>query len=276
MKMQQQSSPEKTGSFSHHIQERMSAIERRDWELWIMALAMVGILAIGYFFVIFPSVFLGDHTLYVQAKLSSPLAVGQLALVLLFLVYIAHKHLEVRRVRAQSVIDALNFQLSHSQLLLDPLTQAFNRTALEEVIGKEIKRVQRKQTTLVFLYIDLDDLKTVNSRFGHLSGDLVLSETGAILKSCVRGSDYVIRMGGDEFLVALVDTNLEGALVVKNRINVRCEHWSQNSPLAGFTLTMSIGVQEFDGTRPFDEVLAEADGKMYSEKQEHSVVRKRS
>ncbi|MBI2817892.1 MAG: GGDEF domain-containing protein [Acidobacteria bacterium] len=272
----QQNSPEKTGTFSQQIQQRMSAIERRDWELWLLALAMVGILAIGYFFVIFPSVFLGEHTLYVQAKLSSPLAVGQLALVLLFLIYVAHKHLEVRRVRSQSLVDALNFQLSHAQLLLDPLTHAFNRTALEEVIGKEIKRAQRKQTTLVFLYVDLDDLKSVNSRFGHLSGDLVLSEAGAILKSCVRGSDYVIRMGGDEFLLTLVDTTLEGAVAVKNRINLRCERWNQNSPLAGFILSMSIGVQEYDGTLSFDEVLAQADNKMYTEKQAHAVERKRS
>lgn len=272
----QQNAPEKSTTFSHQLQERMSTIERRDWELWMLALSMVGILAVGYFFIIFPSVFLGEHTFYVQAKLSSPLAVGQLALVLMFLVYVAHKHLEVRKLRSQSLLDALNFQLSHAQLLLDPLTQAFNRTALEEVIGKEIKRVQRKQTTLVFLYVDLDDLKSVNSRFGHLSGDLVLSEAGAILKCCVRGSDYVIRMGGDEFLVALIDTDMNGALIVKKRINSHCQIWSQNSPLAGFTLSMSIGVQEFDGTRSLDEVLAEADDNMYTEKQEHAVARKRS
>jgi len=272
----QQNTSQPTGNFSHYIQQRLSKIERRDWELWILALAMVMILAIGYFFVIFPAVFFGEHTLYIQAKLSSPLLVGQLALVLLFLFYIAHKHVEVRRLRTQSVVEALNFQLSHTQLMLDPLTRAFNRTALEEVLGKEIKRVQRKQATLVFLYIDVDNLKVVNSRFGHLSGDLVLSEVGAILKSCVRGSDYVVRMGGDEFLVALIDTDMSGALVVKNRINERCEQWNQNSPLSGFQLNMSIGVEEFDGTRSFDEVLGAADGKMYAEKEAHMAARKSS
>src|SRR4051794_22864876 len=87
-------------TFSHQLQERMSKIERRDWELWTMALTMVGILAVGYFFVIFPSIFMGAHTFYIQANLSSPLVVGQLALVSIFLVYIAHKHLEIRRLRS--------------------------------------------------------------------------------------------------------------------------------------------------------------------------------
>lgn len=254
----------------------MSTIEKRDWELWILALSMVAILAIGYFFVIFPAVFLGQQTFFVQAKLSSPLVVGQLALIVLFLIYIAHKHIQVRNLRAQSVIEALNFQLTHAQLLLDPLTQAFTRGALEEVVSKEIKRVLRKQATLIFLYIDVDDLKRVNSRFGHLSGDLVLSEVGAILKGCVRGSDYVIRVGGDEFLVALVDTDMPGAEIVKGRMNERAEQWNQNSPLPGFLLMLSIGVQEFDPSRSFDEVLADADAKMYAEKQAHSTARKNS
>lgn len=266
--------PQAPVNFSRQIQERMSAIERRDWELWVLALVMVGILAAGYFFVIFPAVFMGQHTFFIQAKLSSPLVVGQLALVLLFLIYIAHKHLEVRDLRGQSIIEALNFQFSHAQLLLDPLTQAFNRTALEEVLGKEVKRVLRKQATLILLYIDVDELKHVNSHYGHLSGDLVLSEVGAILKTCVRGSDYVIRIGGDEFLVALVDTGLPGAEIVKQRMNERAEQWSQNSPLPGFRLRLSSGIQEFDGSCSFDDVLAAADSKMYAEKQTHLAAKK--
>jgi diguanylate cyclase (GGDEF)-like protein len=254
-------------SFSRLLQGRLSTIERRDWELWILALSMVGILAVGYFFVIFPAVFMGQRTIFIHANLSSPLLVGQIALVLLFLIHLAHKHIQIRTLRAESIVEALQFELAHAQLMLDPLTQAFNRTALEEVISKELNRAKRKQTTLVFLYIDVDDLKRVNTRYGHLSGDLVLSEAGAVLKGCVRGSDYVIRMGGDEFLVVLADTDLPGGEVVKGRVNLRCDRWNQSSPLEGFQLTMSVGVELFDGTRAFDEVLAAADAKMYTEKQ---------
>lgn len=63
-----------------------------------------------------------------------------------------------------------------------------------------------------------------------------------------------------------MDTNGTGADAVKRRISQRVAAWNQNSPLPGFTLGLSIGIQEFDGTRSFDQVLAEADLKMYAEK----------
>ena len=263
--------PEKSESFSQQLQEQLSNIEKRDWELWVLALAMVAILMVGYFLVILPAVFLGQHTFFLQTNVSSSLLVGQMVLVLLFLAYLVHKHIQVRGLRSQSITEALSYQVAHTQLLLDPLTQAFNRAALEEIISRETKRVRRKQGTMVFLYIDVNDLKKVNSRFGHLSGDLVLTEVGAILKNCARGSDYVIRMGGDEFLVALVDTDEPGGEVVKRRINEQANMWNQDSRLPGFNLALSIGVQVFDGVRSFDDVLAEADAKMYAEKTGRSL-----
>ncbi|MBI4460919.1 MAG: GGDEF domain-containing protein [Acidobacteria bacterium] len=259
-------------SFSQQLRQRMSVVEKRDWELWGLAIGMVAVLTAGLFFVLLPPVFLGQNTFYVQARLSPQLLLGLLILVLMLLTYLIHKQIQVRAMRFQSIQEAWNFQMTHVQLLIDPLTQALNRSALEELLGKEIKRAQRSQTTLVFLYVDINDFKQVNTRYGHLSGDLVLTEVGGLLKQCVRGSDYVIRMGGDEFLVALVDTDEPGADVVKNRIRQLCERWNLTSPLPGYVLTLSIGVQVFDANKPFDEVLAEADSKMYSEKKKYSVA----
>jgi diguanylate cyclase (GGDEF)-like protein len=258
--------PGRSESFPQQLHGQLAQIERRDWELWLLALAMVAILALGYFFIIFPAVFLGQKTFYLEATVSSQLMIGQMILLLLFLAYLIHKQIHLRSERAHSIREALNYQVSHAQLMLDPLTRAFNRTALEEIIGKEVQRVIRKKTTLLFLFIDVNDLKKVNTRFGHLSGDLVLTEVGAILKKCVRGSDYVIRMGGDEFLVALLDTNEPGAEIVKRRMNEQTKQWNQASPLPGFEMSLSIGLQVFDGSRSFDEVMAEVDAKMYAEK----------
>ena len=257
---------EQTDSFRNHLQNQLARIEKRDWELSMLAMGMLAVLAVGYFLVIFPTVFLGQRGFYIQAQMSAPLLIGQLALVLLFLIYLVRKHIQVRSARAESIVSAINFQISHAQLLMDPLTRVFNRSALEEVIGKEISRAQRKQTSLVFLYADIDAFKQVNTLFGHLSGDLVLAETGGILKSCVRGSDYVIRIGGDEFLVLLIDTNKDGAEVVKERMNQRARRWNESSPLTGYTLSLSIGIEEFDHSRTLDEALAAADASMYAEK----------
>ena len=257
---------EKSKPFSYQLRERLSVVERRDWELWILALVTVAILAAGLFFVLLPAVFMGQETFRIKANLSPQLMLGMILLVLLLIAYLVHKQIQLRAMRLRSIVEAWNFEVSHVQMLIDPLTQVFNRSSLEEILSKEIKRVQRKQSTLVFLYIDVNDFKIVNTRFGHLSGDLVLAEVGGLLKQGVRGSDYVVRMGGDEFLAALVDTDEPGAEVVKARIHGRVRDWNQNSPLPGFTLSLSIGIQPYDPNQTFDQVMAEADAKMYAEK----------
>ena len=253
-------------TFSKQLRERMAALEKKDWELWILALLMLAVLAIGFLLVLLPSFFLEDGAIQINARISPQLLLGLLVLVMMFIAYLVHKHFQVRAMRVQSINEAWNAEVAHMQSLVDPLTQALNRSALEEILSREIKRVQRRQSTLFFLYMDVNDFKNVNSKFGHLSGDLVLAEVGGILKRCVRGSDYVIRMGGDEFLAALVDTDLPGSEVVKSRINQKVEEWNTNSPLPDFRLSLSIGVQGFDPARTLDEVLADADSKMYAEK----------
>ena len=253
-------------TFSHQLERELAAVEQRDWELWILVLVTVGILAGAFFLIIFPAVFRNERTIYIRADVSPQLLLGLLVLILMFGIYLVRKHFEIRSLRFKSMKNAWNSEVSRVHLLIDPLTKVFNRAALEEILSKEIKRAQRKQATLTFMYIDVNNFKEVNTRFGHLSGDLVLAEAGGILKQCTRGSDFVIRLGGDEFLVTLVDTTRSGAEPVKNRINQKVEAWNRNSPLPGFTLSLSIGIQEYDGTQSFDEVLAAADAKMYAEK----------
>ena len=255
-------------TFSHSLRERLAQIEKKDWELWILAVTMLGILAGGFFFILVPAVFYDQQTLYLRANISPQLMFGLLVMVLGLIIYLVQKQMQLRKLRFQSFTEAWSFEVSHVQMLIDPLTQAYSRAALEDLLAKEIKRVKRKQSSLILLYLDVNDFKRVNTRFGHLSGDLVLAEVGGVLKHSVRGSDYVIRMGGDEFLVALVDTDLPGATVVKQRINQRVEEWNQSSPLPGFTLALSIGLQQYESNQSLDEVLAAVDQKMYAEKKD--------
>jgi diguanylate cyclase (GGDEF)-like protein len=257
---------EKSRSFALQLRERLAGIERRDWELWVLALVTVAILASGLFFVLLPAVFMGQETIEIRANLSPQLMLGMVLLVLLLIGYLVHKQIQLRAMRLRSIVEAWNFEVSHVQMLIDPLTQVFNRSSLEEILAKEIKRVERNKSSMVFLYVDVNDFKVVNTRFGHLSGDLVLAEVGSLLKQSVRGSDYVVRMGGDEFLAALVETDEVGAEVVKNRIHERLRDWNQNSPLPGFTLSLSVGIQPFTPGQTFDQVMAAADAKMYAEK----------
>src|SRR6185503_4216823 len=113
---------------------------------------------------------------------------------------------------------------------------------------------------------DVDDFKNVNTRHGHLFGDLVLAEVGGILKGSIRGSDFVIRMGGDEFLVALVATDEAGGKIVKTRVLNRVMEWNKTSPMTSYELSLSCEVQEFDPSGSFDDAMATVDRKMYVEK----------
>ena len=126
-------------------------------------------------------------------------------------------------------------------------------------MSKEISRARRQKSTISFLYIDVDDFKQANTDHGHLFGDLVLAEVGGILRGATRGSDFVFRIGGDEFLVALVDTTEAGAVVVKQRIVERVDEWCRAAPLAGYRLRLSCGVQELGPDGSLDEALSRAE-----------------
>lgn len=252
--------------FSSQLRERLATIERRDWELWTLALGALALMTIGLVLVLVPAFLTPDRSIRINATITMEMLVGIIFLIGLFLIYLIKKQLQLRATRLQSISETWNYEVSHVQMLMDPLTRVFNRSALHEMLAKEIKRSQRNKSMMAFIYVDVDNFKTVNTRHGHLFGDLVLAEVGGILRGSIRGSDFVIRMGGDEFLVALVETNEAGGGIVKNRIMSRVEEWNKTSPMPTYQLSLSCGVHEFDPSGSFDDALALVDKKMYLEK----------
>ncbi len=256
--------------FSFQVRRQLSPVERRERELWILILTMAGILFAGFFAITFPAAFMNLRTSYNPA--APQLLLGLLTLVLLFGVYLVHKCIQIRTLRFHSIMAAWQSEVADIQSFTDPLTRVFNRSALDGILSHVVERVQRKQATLVFLYIDINNFRQLNTYFGHRYGDLVLSEVGGMIKEWIRCSDCVIRLGGDEFLVALLNTNQPGGELVKGRIHQRVIDWNEvisaekNSPLPGFNLSLSIGIHEFDGTQPIDQALEEASTKMNSER----------
>lgn len=107
----------------------------------------------------------------------------------------------------------------------------------------------RTHRPLAFLLIDVDRFKEVNTRFGHLGGDMVLAEIASLLKSSTRGSDAVVSYGGDQFLVILADT-CQGDKFVE-RIKGYLREWNRAGNLDGFELSPSIGMAQWsdDGQR---------------------------
>ncbi len=124
------------------------------------------------------------------------------------------KHEEILRQKVKVEQLANNIQEANHRLeelaMTDPLTKVRNRRFFYQVMGKEIARAERDSSKndgrrprqeLIFFLIDLDQFKQINDRYGHEVGDLVLVETAKRLSSITRQSDYVIRWGGEEFLI---------------------------------------------------------------------------
>ena len=149
----------------------------------------------------------------------------------------------------------------------DPLTGVFNRYALAEMLEQEALRAQRYKHPIGVLMIDVNRFKEVNDRFGHAIGDKVLQLVAEVLSSSVRGTDFVVRYGGDEFLLLLIETNGE-TQIVRDRI---IETMSSRNPvnlLFDFPITLSIGIDHWmpDSNTSIESVLSQADQAMYAEK----------
>lgn len=147
----------------------------------------------------------------------------------------------------------------------DDLTTAFNRRHLDAYLEEELERDRRYGRTFSVLFFDLDHLKEVNDRHGHLAGSRVLREVATLIKSKLRKSDRIFRYGGDEFVVTLPETGAEGALRVAHRLRraVRSHRFLAGEGLT-VTLTASFGVSTFphDGSSQEDLIRA-ADKAMY-------------
>jgi diguanylate cyclase (GGDEF)-like protein len=133
----------------------------------------------------------------------------------------------------------------HIESITDPLTRAYNRRFCDQRLGEEISRAHRYKRPLSILLFDLDHFKRINDTHGHLYGDEVLRTVAHVVKGMVRTCDYFCRYGGEEFLVMLTETDLEGAKVVAERMREGIdEHIFPNPSDANkrVPVTLSIGV----------------------------------
>src|SRR3989442_737762 len=192
---------------------------------------------------IFPSAIMRRGNVRMEIEVSRELFVSLVALLILFNTYIISRRLELRRTRDAVISATIQSELARLQSFTDPLTEVYNRRSLDDMAGKYMGRAKRLGTPLTFMVLDVDGFKEINTRFGHLTGDFVLAEIAAILTSAVRGSDAVVRYGGDEFLIILGEADLRGGQIVAGRIAKYSEDWSAAGHLPKFELTISIGLR---------------------------------
>jgi diguanylate cyclase (GGDEF)-like protein len=148
---------------------------------------------------------------------------------------------------------------------VDSMTGLFNRSFFFTALEREIARGDRSGRAFCLVMLDLDDLKSVNDRFGHVSGDQVLRSVADVVRSGVRKIDVAARYGGDEFVALLPETDPTGGWVVAEKIRQMVAE--QGMPGIDPAPTVSVGVVSYpaDG-RSADALLVSADRAMYASK----------
>jgi diguanylate cyclase (GGDEF)-like protein len=151
-------------------------------------------------------------------------------------------------------------ELAHT----DPMTGLANRRWLMDQLGREFSRARRYRRPLSLLYLDLDGFKAINDRFGHLFGDEVLTGAGRAMKAVLRSTDLLARIGGDEFVVLLPETGIEGAHNVTAKLRKALTAYGQQLGPAVPALSFCAGVSQLrqdDAT--IDDILSRADEAQY-------------
>lgn len=248
------------------VSAQLASLEKRDSELWIIVVLSSTLIAAGLLATLAPATFLRGPMRF-EISIPKEAFLGLVAMIALSNVYLVSRRLELRRTRQLLISTTIQSELIRLQSFTDPLTEVYNRRSLDELARRYIAHAQRLEKPLSFLVIDLDDFKEVNTRFGHLTGDMVLAEISALLRSAVRGSDAVIRFGGDEFLIILADSDKDGADSVTSRIRDFLAEWNRGEHLKDFPLRLSIGMALWEVGLSLDDVLRAADQQMYSQKE---------
>ena len=156
---------------------------------------------------------------------------------------------------------------THEQLIesarTDPLTELSNRRDIIEKIEYEQIRFERSKNSFVIIIGDLDFFKSINDKYGHDCGDYVLKEVAQIMRSTIRKQDIVSRWGGEEFLLLLPETPLEGGKVAAEKIRKKIENSGLKYNNDFLSVTITFGVSVYDNVMEIDDCIKKADQALY-------------
>ena len=150
----------------------------------------------------------------------------------------------------------------------DDLTGLYTRRYLMNMLSNQKALSEREDNDFVILFADLDHFKHINDSFGHYIGDIVLKNFADIIRTSIREIDYGSRFGGEEFVVLLVNTDIEQSRKVAERIRQGIEHFNFSDIAPGLHVTVSIGMANYRQYKSIQETLMTADNRMYKAKEQ--------
>jgi diguanylate cyclase len=175
-------------------------------------------------------------------------------------------------VESRREAEALREELAkvRTEAMTDALTGLANRKAFDARLAELETSGQRMAGDHCIMIADIDRFKSINDTYGHLFGDRVLRSVGQVLHQLIKGKDLAARFGGEEFIVLLPDTQLEGAMAVAENVRKAIQNGrviNQKTGQEVRKVTVSIGVTQLTRQEPIEDALARADAALYRAKE---------
>jgi diguanylate cyclase (GGDEF)-like protein len=242
------------------IRSNLRMAERRD--LWMWGNAVIIILSLAALLVsLSVSLYLkGAKTIFGwDLSLAVRVLVG---LVLVFTGHTIYQHFRLRTIQKELAEQQIEAEVFRRLAMFDPLTGLYNRRFAEQRLRAEIARSERRGLSMIVVLLDLNDFKKINDGYGHMVGDHVLKEFATCLSHATRGSDLAVRWGGDEFMLLLLDCELEQLSVVLNRL----QGFAVEVRGKALPVSFAMGWKAFDPGDTLEGLIEKADRDLYSHK----------
>ncbi|MGB6875452.1 MAG: GGDEF domain-containing protein [Candidatus Acidiferrales bacterium] len=248
-------------------QKHLRGLERRDWWLWWSAVTVMLLLTLAVVIVSLPNILKESDRIF---ELNLSLAIHALVgLVLLFNIYTVYQQWLIKRLRTQTakhleILSGLRIRAEefHRLAMRDSLTGLSNRRPGEERLASEVARSERHGHPLSVLLLDLNRFKSINDRYGHAAGDLVLKTFAERLNKVIRASDLAVRLGGDEFLVILPECLPERIPALLNRLGCVEVEWEEEK----LSVTSAAGWAGYEKGETPAQLIERADKSLYANK----------
>ena len=235
---------------SAEIQAKVRSLENRI--LWVWGNALIIILSMTAAFVTLSVTFIGLN-FAVRALI---------ILVLIFTAHMIYQHRHLRKIQRALAEHQIQAEVFRRMAIIDPLTGLYNRRFAEQRLAAEIGRSERRGLSLVVVLLDLNDFKQINDTYGHAAGDQVLKGFAELLNRSTRGSDLAVRWGGDEFMLLLLDCELDQL----SRVLVRLDGFKVDVAGKVLPVSFAVGWTAYNPGDKLEELLEEADRNLYANK----------
>ncbi len=170
--------------------------------------------------------------------------------------------------------NALMYLVAVTSAYKDPLTNISNRAAMDKLLPREVRLAKRHDQRLAMMILDLDGFKKINDICGHVAGDRLLKRVAEVVMSCLRDTDMLFRFGGDEFVAALPQTEIQGAIDVADRILAGIKKIDLDEFENFSDIGLSIGLSMLHAGDDFNRFFKRVDKALYKAKDtgKHRVV----